>query len=457
MKVNKIFGPGVVAISVIIGLTGCGSSSTDTTEESSVTPTNSAPLADAGEAQTISIGSTVTLSASASSDPDGDSLAYNWVFDSIPQDSAAVLQDQTTVSPSFVADIAGIYIASLIVNDGTVDSVADTVNIVVGTDNVDITDILFSNRDGACESYAGRYFSNVSDIQRGLDYSGDVVVSSDGSNCTVSSNEIPNHDFNDDTAAFASVVSEQSGSYSVSTNPRMQTVVTALNLNTTNAVFLNGTTLDLLAAACYDVGNEPVGEEKIGCGPDQIDNPWRYDPMSDANGFGTDIHNAHVQPDGTYHYHGNPVAMFDQDCETNAVASPVIGFAADGYPVFGSCFFEQGTGSVKKAQSSYALKDDGGPRQEVSPYTTPVGGVGAVVSSNYDGQFTGDWEYQEGVGDLDECNGMTVDGQYGYYITDSYPWVLGCYKGTVNDSFVKQGPGLENRLHSHDEGELHSH
>ena len=62
-----------------------------------------------------------------------------------------------------------------------------------------------------------------------------------------------------------------------------------------------------------------------------LDQPWRFDPMHNANGFRVDTHS---QPNGSYHYHGKPNALFN---ESNASsASPVIGFAADGYPIFGS-------------------------------------------------------------------------------------------------------------------------
>ena len=48
--------------------------------------------------------------------------------------------------------------------------------------------------------------------------------------------------------------------------------------------------------------------------------------------FKVDIHNAHVQGDGTYHYHGNPNAMFDDS--PSGDGSPLIGFAADGFPIW---------------------------------------------------------------------------------------------------------------------------
>jgi hypothetical protein len=58
----------------------------------------------------------------------------------------------------------------------------------------------------------------------------------------------------------------------------------------------------------------------------------------------------------------------------------------------------------------------------------------AANSAGYDGTYVADWEFTDN-GDLDECNGMEVDGQYGYYVTDAYPWVISCFKGTPHSSF----------------------
>ena len=55
----------------------------------------------------------------------------------------------------------------------------------------------------------------------------------------------------------------------------------------------------------------------------------------------------------------------------------------------------------------------------------------------YDGTFRDDYEYVPSAGDLDECNGMTVDGVYGYYITDAFPYIVACFRGIPNLSFQK--------------------
>ncbi|NHZ86901.1 MAG: hypothetical protein GWP19_13670, partial [Planctomycetia bacterium] len=90
---------------------------------------NSAPIADAGIDQNVTSGSTVTLDGSGSSDPDNDSLSYNWSFNSKPIGSIAILMNSNTVSPSFVADKNGFFKVQLVVNDGKVNSTDDSIVI----------------------------------------------------------------------------------------------------------------------------------------------------------------------------------------------------------------------------------------------------------------------------------------------------------------------------------------
>ncbi|MCC6139814.1 MAG: hypothetical protein IT389_04265 [Nitrospira sp.] len=110
---------------------GTVSSAPDTV---SITTNNVAPVADAGPDQGGKApGSLITLDGSRSADGNGDSLTYSWSL-SKPVGSAATLTNPTSISPTFTIDRDGTYTAQLIVNDGTVSSTPDTVNIT--SDNV---------------------------------------------------------------------------------------------------------------------------------------------------------------------------------------------------------------------------------------------------------------------------------------------------------------------------------
>ena len=76
---------------------------------------NVAPIANAGSGQTVTIGTTVNLNGSGSSDADGNQLTYLWSFVSIPSGSGATLTNPTMVNPTFLADKTGQYVVQLIV------------------------------------------------------------------------------------------------------------------------------------------------------------------------------------------------------------------------------------------------------------------------------------------------------------------------------------------------------
>lgn len=157
---------------------------------------------------------------------------------------------------------------------------------------------------------------------------------------------------------------------------------------------------------------------------------WRVEALGqDTFDFGEDDNNAHVQPSGEYHYHGMPEGILTAAgvSDTNR-AMTLVGWASDGYPIYARyCYTDaaDATSALKVCTGSYELDtvaDTDRPSTSFAP-------LGAFVS---------DWNYVEGSGDLDDCNGRTgvtpefPDGIYYYMATDSYPYFSRCLKGDVN-------------------------
>jgi hypothetical protein len=97
---------------------------------------NSVPVANAGPTQNLYLSLlntslTVTLNGTGSTDANGDTLTYNWTLTTRPAGSSAVLSSTTAAKPTFSASVAGIYVATLVVNDGKVDSAISTVAVQV--------------------------------------------------------------------------------------------------------------------------------------------------------------------------------------------------------------------------------------------------------------------------------------------------------------------------------------
>lgn len=117
--------PGDYAIQLVVS-DGLSDSAPDVVAVSTL---NSSPVARAGSDQSVFVGDLVTLDGSASSDADGDTLTYQWSFESVPPGSGAFLTDATGTRPTFEVDLAGDYELQLVVNDGFEDSSPDTVRV----------------------------------------------------------------------------------------------------------------------------------------------------------------------------------------------------------------------------------------------------------------------------------------------------------------------------------------
>lgn len=163
---------------------------------------------------------------------------------------------------------------------------------------------------------------------------------------------------------------------------------------------------------------------------------WKYEAIVDGKRLlGLDDNNAHVQPDGTYHYHGIPIDLIKRLKADKTMVQ--IGWAADGFPIYGPMAYKDPknpASGLAEMKPSYAMKKGQRPSQPHGP------------GGRYDGAFGADFEYVEGSGDLDECNGrfgITPEfpaGTYYYVLTDSFPYIPRIFRGFPDPSFNHQAP-----------------
>ena len=160
-------------------------------------------------------------------------------------------------------------------------------------------------------------------------------------------------------------------------------------------------------------------------------------------------------PAGTnYHHHQNPSA-FDMDlivlsniCNlydadglyaiNTLLHSPLLGFAYDGFPVYGAYGYANvdGTGGITRVKSGYQL------RNITTRTTSPTGatvGTGPAVSTTYPlGYYREDYEWISHTGDasyLDVHNGR-------FCVTPEYPSGIYCYFATVDANHNSSYPYL---------------
>ena len=102
--------------------------------------TNNAPVAVAGPDQNVLVGATVELDGSGSVDADGDLLSYSWSITAKPAGSTAQLSYTNGVAddpaPTFVADVAGVYVIGLVVGDGKTFSTQASLTVTAAVGNV---------------------------------------------------------------------------------------------------------------------------------------------------------------------------------------------------------------------------------------------------------------------------------------------------------------------------------
>ncbi len=313
----------------------------------------------------------------------------------------------------------------------------------------DISYLKLSNRHPDCAEYVGEYLANIVDLQQGISLDSHLTITANASHCIFVSNNIPNHDVGGNTTTgrrFASQVKENRQAYTlrIPRNPQQQSspsyVEKIAGKLTLNGILLNGVDLDMDSAFCYhpDI-NAPLNiglGTRVQCG---LNADWYAVPANNPDIVTLDEFSGHAF-DGRYHYHGDNDGLSHIEAgdtlsfnvgDFDPSGSPVVGFAADGYPIYGHYFYDVATGGLRKAKSSW--------KTYLQERTTPQGSnlEAPSITTHVRGLFVEDWYYEPGSGDLDECNGMTdAYGNYGYYYTESYPYGPLCVKGIPDQSFI---------------------
>lgn len=312
-------------------------------------------------------------------------------------------------------------------------------NLLTTNATGDITSAKLVNRNPDCSAYVGSYSATITAIQQNTSYNSNFTISADSNQCTFTSNNIPNHNTGGNTTNgrnFANDVKPNSINYVLNIPRNPVKTDTAIYVRkrggyiTMNGILLNGVDLDMDSAFCYDATIEDI--KLVGCG---LTAEWYAVPAANPANVVLDEYTGHPF-DGRYHYHGDNHGLSHVDTDmpsagiVDASGSPVIGFAPDGFPIYGHYFYDSSIQNLRKAKSSWVAY--------TGERTSPVGSINAAppIASFERGRFVEDMYYSAGSGDLDECNGMTdAYGNYGYYYTEDYPYGPLCSFATPHASF----------------------
>lgn len=264
-------------------------------------------------------------------------------------------------------------------------------------DDVDMSDISVSS------DYTGSY--TISDDTYGTEV--EVVVS--GDTRTITSNALPNHATGDfPTNGNPNTISAQGKSWELTTDPSYTGDATWMR---ESGVAYNGVKFELETA------------ESVSCASGEN---YRIEAQQTAFNLWLDYNMAHVQPTGEYHYHGVADLLMDT-LEGDDVVH--VWYANDGFPIY---YSKQGTYTP-----SYELSSDDRTGTSCTYRDADV----TVQGTTPDGTYGSDWEYINGLGNLDSCNGAYINGEYVYFITEGFPFGPRCSNGEISGQSGPWGQG----------------
>lgn len=244
-----------------------------------------------------------------------------------------------------------------------------------------------------------------------------------------------------------SLATDQDAIFRIPLNPSENTTGATATAPGNNGIFINGVALfDYQDGVSY---NNNAGEDQGGPSGGRGDGVWNRDAIV-AENDGFDCSKGHPAM-GNYHHHQNPSAfkldkevvsticnLYDADALytlDETAHSPLIGFAYDGFPIYGAYGYTNtdGTGDIVRIKSSWKLR-------AITERTEYWDGTdvtdGPVVSATYPlGHYREDYEYVASTDPdyLDEHNGR-------FCITPEYPEGIYCYFATVDENWNSTYP-----------------
>jgi hypothetical protein len=271
----------------------------------------------------------------------------------------------------------------------------------------------------------------------------------------VSTNGIPAYPTGPFLDGNPSVATDQNAIFKVSLNPTQNTG----NLTATNGgnigIFINGVALfDYRDGVAWNTATNSLCGGLPGMSPcpggPGASQSWNRDAVP-AEKLGFDCSKGHPAM-GNYHHHQNPSAykldlnvisticdLYDADglyAIDSTAHSPLIGFAYDGFPIYGAYGYKNadGTGGITRIKSGYQLRN-------ITTRTLWADGTdvadGPSVSTTYPlGYFREDYEFIAHTGQedyLDEHNGR-------FCKTPEYPNGIYCYFATVDANWNSAYP-----------------